>query len=92
MWKKMWVFLFIDFIFQLFTRGIQNTGSTGNLKNLSQRQNVEIMESSRNKEATFLTVEEFYLMSKAVCRRRLRAQWEFNNLQPVSICRQTGSK
>lgn len=84
--------LLIDFIFQLFTRGIQNTGSTGNFKNLSQRQNLEIMKSSRSKEAIFRTVEEFYLMSKAVCRSRLRAQWECNDLQPVSICRQTGSK
>lgn len=82
----------VGFIFQLFISGIQNTGNTGNFKNLSQRQNVETMKSSRNKGATFLTVEEFYLMSKAVCRSRLRAQWELNDLQPVSICRQTGSK
>lgn len=80
------------FYFSTVHQGVQNTGSTGNFKNLSQRQNLEIMKSSRSKEATFLTVEEFYLMSKAVCRSRLRAQWEFCDLQPVSICRQTGSK
>lgn len=90
--KSVCVCLIADFIFQLSIRGIQSTGSTGNFKNLSQRQNLETMKSSRSNEATFLTVEEFYLMSKAVCRSRLRAQWEFHDLQPVSICRQTGSK
>lgn len=84
--------LFIYFIFQLLTRGIQNTGNTGNCKSLSQGQKLEIMKSSRSKEAVLLRVEEFYLMSKAACRCRLRARWEFNDLQPVGICRQTGSK
>lgn len=90
--KRVYVCLFICFIFQLITRGIQNTGNTGNFKSLSQWQKLEIKKSSRSKEAALVRVEEFYLMSKAACRCRLRAQWELHDLQPVGICRQTGSK
>lgn len=59
---------------------------------LPQWQKLEIMKSSRSKEGALHRVKGFYLMSKAVCRCRLRARGEFNDLQPVGICRQTGNK